>query len=146
MTLNASGVGPYSQAGGIVNFASGGYTGDGSGSILVSVGFTPRFVKVYDMTDGTIYEWAEGMPATDSIKTTTAPAQSVDTNSAVVTNGAIVTVTTTGVYPPGTQEPGDGTLIGTSVTYNSPNLALPQLTLGSVCNVNSKVYAWIAFG
>jgi hypothetical protein len=146
MSLNTSGITPYSQSAGIVNAAAGAYTGDGSGSILVNVGFTPRRVKVFDITDATTYEWVEGMPATNSFKVVTAGTMTVDTNSAVVTNGAIVTVTETGVYPPGQQVPGDSTLVNTSVIYESPNLALPQLTLGPVCNVSAKVYAWWAEG
>lgn len=146
MSNNSAGIGAYGQAGSIVNFANGGYTGDGSGSIAVAVGFTPRWVKVYNITDATTYEWAADMPATDSIKTVTAGTMTVDTNSAIVTNGAQVTVTEVAPGTPGTQEPNDGTQGTISITYDNPNLANPQLTFGSVCNVSSKVYAWVAMG
>lgn len=146
MTLNTSGIGAYGQAASIVNFANGGYTGDGSGSIAVAVGFTPRWVKVIDMTDATSYEWFADMPATDSLKTVTGGTTTVDTNSAVVTNGAQVTVTEVATGAPGSQEPNDGTQGTVTVTYDAPNKALPQLVFGSVLNVNNKVYAWVAQG
>lgn len=148
MTLNALGISPLMVAGGVASSAFGQYTGDGSGAITVALGFTPIWVKVFDWTDGTTYEWSAGAPATDSIKTTNAtpPVVSVDTNSAVVSNHNIQSVSSAGVYPPGTQGPGDGTLINTTVEVDSPNLALPQLVLGSVCNVNAKAYTFVALG
>lgn len=147
MTLNVSGISAITNnMSAPLKEATGTYTGDGSGSILVNVGFTPTSAKVYDMTDATTYEWVQGMAATDSIKVVTAGTMTVDTNSAVVTNGVVSTITTTGVYPPGTQEPNDGTLINTSLQVWSPNLANPQLTFGSVANVSGKLYVWIARG
>lgn len=146
MTLNATGIGAYSQAGSVCNFANGGYTGDGSGSIAVAVGFTPRWVKIVDVTDVTIYEWFADMPATNSVKTVTGGTTTIDTNSAVVTNGAQVTVTEVAPGTPGTQEPNDGTQGTISVTYDAPNLANPQCVFGSVVNTNAKVYAWVAQG
>lgn len=146
MTLNASGIGAYGQAASVVNFANGGYTGDGSGSILVNVGFTPRWVKVVDVTDATTYEWFADMPATDSLKTVTGGTMTIDTNSAIVTNGAQVTVTEVATGIPGAQAPGEGTQGTVSITYDNPNLANPQLTFGSVCNTSAKVYAWVAQG
>lgn len=147
MTLNVSGISAITNnMSAPLKMATGTYTGDGSGSIAVNVGFTPTFVKIYDITDVTTYEWVQGMPATDSIKITTVPAYTVDTNTAVATNGVVSTITTSGVYPPGTQGPGDGTLINTSLQVWSPNLALPQLTFGSVANTNAKAYVWLAFG
>jgi hypothetical protein len=146
MSNNSAGIGAYGQSGSIVNFANGGYTGDGSGSIAVAVGFTPRWVKVYDITDATTYEWSADMPATNSMKQVTAGNLTVDTNSAIVTNGAQVTVTEVAYPAPGSQTPTDGTQGTVSITYDNPNLANPQLTFGSVCNVSAKVYAWVAMG
>lgn len=146
MTLNVSGINAVSQSAGVVDMACFFYTGDGSGSIACTVGFTPRWVKVVDMTDATIYEWIAGMAATDSIKVVTAGTTTVDTNSAVVTNSKMNTITTTGVYAAGSQGPGDGTLINTTVIVDSPDLSLPQLTLGTVCNVSAKLYVVVAQG
>lgn len=146
MTLNTSGIGAYGQAGSIVNFANGGYVGDGSGSVQVAIGFTPRRVKIYNVTDVTTYEWTADMPATNSFKVVTAGTMTVDTNSAVVTNNATVTVTEVATGAPGSQEPNDGTQGTVSVVYDNPVLANPQLVFGSVANVSAKVYAWTATG
>lgn len=146
MTLNASGIGAYGQQGSVSNFANGGYSGDGSGSIQVAVGFTPRYVKVWDITGVISYEWAADFPATDSIKVVTGGTTTVDANSAVVTNGAQVTVTEVATGAPGSQEPNDGTQGTVSIIYDNPVLANPQLVLGSVCNVSGHVYAWVAQG
>jgi hypothetical protein len=146
MSNNTVPINAVSQAASIVNMACFFYTGDGSGSILCNIGFTPRRVKVYDMTDATTYEWVSGMAATDSIKVVTGGTTTVDTNSAVVSNSSLRTITTTGVYQPGSQGPGDGTLINQTVIADSPDPSIPQLTLGSVCNVNAKLYVVVADG
>lgn len=146
MSNNTVGIGAYGQAGNAYNFANGGYTGDGSGSIAVALGFTPRWVKILDVTGVIIYEWFADMPATDSIKTVTGGTTTIDTNSAVVSNGAQVTVSEVAPGTPGTQEPNDGTQGLVNVTYDAPNLANPQCVFGSVVNVNAHVYAWVAQG
>jgi hypothetical protein len=146
MSLNTAGIGAIGQSGTIFNFANGGYVGDGSGSIAVAVGFTPRHVKIVNVTDVTTYEWFADMPATNSLKTVTAGATTIDTGSAVVTNGSQVTVSEVAYGPPGSQSPNDGTQGLVNVVYDAPNLANPQLTFGSVVNVNAKVYVWFAKG
>ncbi|HUD11673.1 MAG TPA: hypothetical protein VMS08_04650 [Candidatus Saccharimonadia bacterium] len=147
MSLNTAGISAITNnMSAPLKMATGTYTGDGSGSILVNVGFTPTYVKIWDVTDATIYEWVQGLPATDSIKVVTAGTTTVDTNTAVATNGVTSTIATSGVYPPATQGPGDGTLINTSLQVWSPNLALPQLTFGSVANVSAKLYVWMCLG
>lgn len=146
MTLNASGIQAYGQSGSIVNLANGGYTGDGSGAINVNVGFTPRWVKVIDFTGVVVWEWVADLPATIAVKTVTGGTTTMDTNSAIVTNGAQVTVTEVASGVPGAQGPGEGTQGTVSVTYDNPNLALPQLTFGSALNVNAHVYSWVAQG
>lgn len=146
MSNNTVPINAVSQAASIVNMANFYFTGDGSGSIQCNIGFTPRRVKVYDMTDATSYEWISGMAATDSWKQVTGGTTTVDTNSAIVSNSNLVSITTTGVYQPGSQTPGDGTLINQTIVTDSPNPAIPQLTLGSVCNVSAKLYVVVADG
>lgn len=146
MTLNASGINAVTSNGPSLTLASGTYTGDGSGTIQVNLGFTPIKVKVYDMTDATTYEWVQGMAATDSIKVVTGGTMTVDTNSAVVSNGEVTSTSSAGIYPPGSSGPGDGTIIDTTVNVYGTNLAIPQLVLGSVCNVSAKAYVWVAEG
>lgn len=147
MSNNTVGVQALSQAAGIVNRASGIYTGDGSGSVQLFIGFTPSYVMVYDDTDATKWEWMEGMPATHSIKTVTGGTQTSDTGSAIVTNASVVTVTE--VAPegaPGAQGPGEGTQGTVSVSIDAPVKTTPQLTLATGLNVNAKVYAFLAIG
>lgn len=146
MTLNASGIGytTYDVQGAM---ATGGYTGDGSGSIAVAVGFTPKYVKIWDMTDATTWEWCQGMAATDSVKVVTAGTMTVDTNTAVATNGKLFTQSSVGTYqPPGGA--GDGTIInsGNISVFGTDSTNANQLVIGSTCNTNAKVYVWMALG
>jgi hypothetical protein len=149
MTLNASGIGAMSQAGSISNFASGTYVGDGSGSIQVALGFTPRLVEVRDLTSTppSTTVWMEGFPTGDTV-TNISSTTALNTGSLIVTNAAIVTVTEVAPYgePPGTGAPGEGTSGTVSVSYDNPVLASPQLTLATGLNVNAHVYAWYAMG
>jgi hypothetical protein len=146
-TLN--GVPVLDQSAGVCNFANGYYTGDGNtGGIVVPVGFTPRYVKLWNMTTASSYEWAEGMAATDSISVI-ASTQAVDTSSFVVTNGTIVTVTEVAY---GGNAPGDGTSGTVSVVESSPAPGTPQCTFGTggssaaPANLTGDLYVWVAFG
>ena len=147
MTLNATGISALDQSGGITNFANGFYTGDGSGSINVNLGFTPRYVKVWNITDDNAWEWCEGMPATggppatNSVVVRTGSTFSIDTSGLITANGTVVTATEVEY---GGNGPGDGTNGTQSVTEVYDNLAVPQLVLASGLNTNAKVYAWIA--
>jgi hypothetical protein len=148
-TLN--GVPVLDQSAGVCNFANGYYTGDGNtGGIVVPIGFTPRFVKLWDMsaTPPSTYEWAEGMAATDSVSDI-ASTTALDTNSFVVSNGTIVTVTEVAY---GGNAPGDGTQGTVSVVESSPAPGTPQCTFGTggasgaPANISTHLYVWIAFG
>jgi hypothetical protein len=150
MTNASAGVPVLDQSGGVTNFASGMYTGDAStGGVPIPVGFTPRYVKVWDMTLVTSYEWAEGMAATDSIKTVTGGTMTIDTNSAIVTNGTIYTVTEVAY---GGNGAGDGTSGTVSIVEESPALNTPQLTFGTGAgsggplNLTGDLYVWYAIG
>lgn len=145
-----TGVPVLNQSGSIVNQANGTYNGDGTGAIVVPVGFTPRHVKVVDITDLTTWEFIEGMPATNTLKTSvavagTAGAQSVavDATSAIVTNGVQTTVTEVAFGGNGV---GDGTNGTQSIVEIYDNLGVPQLTFATGLNVSGKVYVWEAFG
>jgi len=143
MTLNASGISPitYTAFG---NIASGTFTGDGSGAVEVKLGFTPVWAKLIDVTDATIYEWIQGMAATDSIITTGSADNAVDANSAIVSNGKITSRTEVAFPAPGAQTPDDGVNGTASVSVYSPDPTVAKLTFG--INVNAKVYAWVAIG
>lgn len=82
-----------SQAAGITEFATGVATGDGT-ALTITVGFKARAVQVFDVTGVIMWEWMEGMPATNTIKTIAAGTMAVDTGSAIVVNtdGRTITV------------------------------------------------------
>lgn len=73
------------QSMGVVNFASGTLTGDGSANTL-TLGFVPRYVKVINETDVLVWEKFGSQVAANSIKTVTAGTTTVDTTSAIVIN------------------------------------------------------------
>jgi len=149
MSLNAAGLAPLNQSYGVINMATGNYTGDGSGSIQVFVGFTPRMVKVYDITDVTTWEWVDGMPSTNTVKTVTGGTVTVDTNSLIVTNGTSYSITENSAEEgstPGTGAAGDGQTSDITITAEYPTLGTAQLTFGSGLNTSAKVYAFVAMG
>lgn len=160
MTLVASGVNALSQSGGVTNFASGYYTGDGTqGAIAVNIGFTPRYVKLMNLTDLLFYEYFEGMDAAladtdvdDTLLTTgSTGAVTNDDNNAIQTNASVVTSTQVAFPAPGAQSPDDGVNGTTTVTTVATDKSKPRLQFnagssGAITNVNSKVYLWMAFG
>lgn len=90
--MNVSAV---SQAAGVSEFASGKFTADGT-AITVTVGFTPRYMQVYNETDVITWEKFEGQPAANSHKTIAAGTKTADTGSAIVINAdKTVTLSTT---------------------------------------------------
>lgn len=72
-----------SQSGGKANIATGSFTGAGA-EVDIELGFNPRFIKLYNVTDATTYEFCEGMPSGATFKTVTGGAQTADTNSIIV--------------------------------------------------------------
>lgn len=145
MTLHASPPAPLLQAASIASSAYGKYTGDGSGNISIPLGFSPNYIKVFNETDNTTWEWNAGMSATISCKNV-AGTQTMDTGSAIVSNHVITTNTTVGVYDPGGNGAGDGTIINTSVTVDAPDATLPRMLLATGLNTSAKVYNWVALG
>jgi hypothetical protein len=153
MTNVSSGVYPNSQAGGVTNFAVGYYTGDGTaGDIPVALGFTPRYVKLMDITLGLYYEWIEGLPATDTLLNTgSTGVVTVDTNSVILTNGMSITVTEMAVGVPGAQGAGEGTtgtvsIIEEYAAHTVQNLIFRAGTSGARANAAASLYYWMAFG
>ena len=68
MTLATAGITPVTQnPSNLLNFASGTYTGDGSTSAQLNIDWTPKYVKLIDLTDVFSWEWVQGMPANDTI-------------------------------------------------------------------------------
>jgi hypothetical protein len=132
------------------NIATGTFTGDGTTTVIpVAIGFTPVYVKLIEVaatTGSQLYEWIQGMAATDTILTTGAVDPVIDSNSAVLTNGITVSTTETGVYAPGTQEPNDGSLINTTVgVYGIDKTKSYQLQF-TIPGSNSGTWVWLAIG
>lgn len=152
MTNVTTGLKAVGQAGGVVNIANGTYTGDGTqGAMTVNCGFSPKYVEVINVTDQITIEWMLGMAATNTITRAANGTASLDTTSAIVSNNAIATATEVAYPPPGSSSPDDGTQGTVTVSYESPNRALPQLVFnagssGALMNVNAKVYTWMALG
>lgn len=72
-----------SNAASVVNFATGTFTGDGT-AIDVVLGFTPRHIRVVNVTDVEAWDKFESMSAAQSLKTVTAGTTTIDTGSAIV--------------------------------------------------------------
>lgn len=100
---------------GVVNIATGSSTGDGT-ALDVTLGFIPRHVRVFNLTDVILWEKFEAMPASNSVKQVTAGTTTLDTTSAIVIKGAATA---------------DG-------------YAGFQMSAGA--NANAKVLHWVAFG
>lgn len=76
---------------GIARGFTGTQTGDGT-ALTVTLGFRPKYVMVYNVTDATKWEKIDGMAASNSIKTVTAGTMTTDTTSAIqiTENGFVV--------------------------------------------------------
>lgn len=88
---------PTSRSAGVVNFASGSFTSDNTAT-TVTLGFTPRWIKVVNSTDTIVWEKIEGMAAANSVKTVTAGTTTIDTGSAILINtDGTITLSSTAV-------------------------------------------------
>lgn len=110
--------GAISQAAGISNFASGSFaTGAGDAIAVEQVtGFKPRYVRLIDETNDTVYEKTEGMTAAVTMK---------------------VLPGTTGASDTVTQSSETGSLI----TFGDRGF-----TVAAGAAVASSSFSWIAFG
>ena len=90
---------PSFRTDGVVRYADGTTTGAAE-AVVVTLGFTPRHVKVFNLSDAMVWEKVAGMSAAQTIKTVTAGTTTTDTGSAIVfdENGFTMsaTVATTG--------------------------------------------------
>lgn len=87
-----------SNAGGICNFATGRLDPTDNTIITVTLGFTPRHVRLVNEDLVVVWEKFEGMAAAAALKTVTAGDTTYDTNSAIVlgTNGFTVSAAAAG--------------------------------------------------
>ena len=148
MTLATAGINSVTDSStNMVQMATGTFTGDGSATAAINLGFTPKYFKLFDLTDVFSWEWVQGMPATDTWYQTGSADPAIDTNNVISTNGKLFSVTSAGVYSPTGNGSGDGTLINTSLSVWGPDPTLSytcQLTTNGL--VSGKSYVWVAFG
>ncbi len=142
---------PVGQAASVAEFASGYYTGTGdAGVIPIKVGFTPRYVKIQNLTDRISYEWFQGMTNTNTIKTAVDGTQTLDTNSIILVGDKVFTATEVAFPAPGAQTPDDGVQGTTTITKIVPDRTKEPLSItggASGADVNLvKAYAWFALG
>lgn len=71
---------------GVMNFASGSSTG-AAAVIDVTLGFKPRYVRVFNETDVILWEKFEGQADANTVKQVTAGTTTKDTGSAIVVMG-----------------------------------------------------------
>ena len=128
--------------------ATGTYTGNSSTAVYVQLGFCPKYVKLIDMaasTGSSVYEWVQGMAATNTLLTTGLAAPAIDANTVVVAAGKVTSTTEVGVYAPGTSSADGGTLTNTTVSVYGPDKSKTyQLQFG--VSVNTHTYVWVAIG
>lgn len=74
---------PVSQAAGISEFASGKFTSDGTAAV-VTLGFVPRYIQIFNETDVITWEKFEGQADANSHKIVAAGTKTTDTGSAIV--------------------------------------------------------------
>lgn len=83
-----------SRDAGIHHCMTGSFTGDATAT-TITLGFNPRWVKVFNGTDAIMWEWVEGMAATVAFKTVTAGTTTADTGTAISVSGGVLTLSAT---------------------------------------------------
>jgi hypothetical protein len=79
---------PTGQSAGITNFASGKVDPTDGSSVLINLGFMPRYFKVFNEDRLEVHEKFEGMPTANTLKTINADTAQIvlDTGSDIVFN------------------------------------------------------------
>jgi hypothetical protein len=85
-----------SQAMSVSNFASGSFTSDNT-ITEVTLGFKPRYFKMFNATDVIAWEKFEGMATANCIKTVTAGTTTNDATSAITIGDKSVSLTAAAV-------------------------------------------------
>lgn len=91
--------GSTSQSAGVNNFASGSFSTDAGATAVaqsITTGFKPRYVKVVDQTNATIYERLEGMAAANTVKTLPGTTGANDTVTQSIDAGTLIAFTDRG--------------------------------------------------
>lgn len=105
----------------------------------VNLGFTPRYVKLIDLTNNDTYEWFEGMAADSAFKSVDAGDQSLVTSNGITVGSLDTgTVNTWTVY-----EITEGSATDTS-HLNAVNELVEGFNLPAAVVVSSGQFAFIA--
>lgn len=83
---------PTSRNSGVAHCSTGSFTSDGT-ACVVTLGFTPRRVQVYNETDTIAWAWQEGMAATKAMKVVAAGTMTTDTGSPILASATNRTMT-----------------------------------------------------
>ena len=81
----------------IVNFASGSYTSAASGTDTLNLGFVPRFVEIWNLTDLSKFVKFEAQTTSTTVKQVTAGTLSSASSCVTINTDGTVTVDTSGV-------------------------------------------------
>ena len=76
---------PSYRSAGVVNQASGTFTGDATAT-TITLGFIPSYVRVFNETDVILWEKFRSQAAANTVKQVTAGTTTKDTGSAIVIN------------------------------------------------------------
>ena len=76
------------KSGGVVNFSTGGFTGDGTAT-SVTLGFIPRYVELINVTDRISQTWQANMAATTTINTAADGVRTANTSSLILPKGSV---------------------------------------------------------
>lgn len=68
-------------AAGVINHATGNLVNDAGGAVVatITLGFTPRVFRIYNVTDRIRYEWFSGMTNPGALKTAAAGTGTLET-------------------------------------------------------------------
>jgi hypothetical protein len=108
----------------------------------INLGFTPRYIKLIDLTNNDTYEWFEGMAADSAFKSVDAGDQSLVTSNGILAVGEIDLGSTASAWT--VYNATTGSLTDTS-HLNAANEKIEGFTLAVAVPVSSGQFAFVAF-
>jgi len=81
------------QPGSVTNTAIGSYLTDATAAaIVITTGFSPRYVRVCNETSGDLYEWFYGMASAEALKQVAAGTRSIITTLGITSSATGFTI------------------------------------------------------
>ena len=115
----------------VQNCSQGRYLNSGTAEDLVlSLGFTPRYVCVENLTDHIKYEWYEGMAAGTTVKTVATGTRTLDTADVAIS-----------VDDGSGDQDGAGSGTSTSIPGIAPS---GEVTIAAAVLISAKQITWFA--